>query len=199
MRTSTVFSALLAGGALATPVRKLLEERALVVDWVTATTVVWVTEGQPLPTPAAASKKAAVAGYQPHHHAHAHAQAQPATTTTSPAPAPPPASPKPVAPAPAPAPAPEQKAAQPPAEQPTTTSTPPAPAPSKPASNSGSSNAPTSYPENLDTTSDVYKALVLQHHNVHRANHSADDLVWDDTLASYAEQTAKTCVWGHDL
>ncbi|KAI4121806.1 MAG: hypothetical protein LQ338_006168 [Usnochroma carphineum] len=208
MRTSIILTAVLAGGALATPVKKWLEERALVVDWVTTTTVVWVTEGETATAAPLPYQKAAVApAYVPHYHAHAHAHpAAPPVTTPAPAAAPPPASSKPAAPAPvldqkAPAPVLDQKAPQPPAQQPTPTSTPPAPAPSPNTNsdNSGSTEAPTSYPADLDTTSDVYKALVLQHHNIHRANHSADDLVWDDTLAGYAEQSARTCVWGHNL
>ena len=193
MRTSAILCAVLAGGALATPVRKYLEERAIVVDWVTTTTVVWVTEGQTVPTPAAAPQKAAVAPSPHHAHKHAHAYSAPQSpTSTTPTPTPSPTSTSVVS-------------VQQPAETPKTTSTsvaaPPAssqPAPSA-GSGSGSANAPTGYVDNLDTTSDTYKALVLQHHNIHRANHSADDLVWDDTLASYAEQTAKTCVWGHSL
>ncbi|KAL8827092.1 MAG: hypothetical protein Q9170_007155 [Blastenia crenularia] len=198
MRTSIILSTLIAGGSLATPVKKWLEERALVIDYVTTTTVVWVTAGQPLPTtstmaavaaaPAAPKKAAAAPNYHPHKHAHPH------PTTPSSSPTPPPPSSSPVAPAPVPA-------SSSPVEQPKSTSTPPPPPPATttPATSSGSSNAPTGYVDNLDTTSDVYKALVLTHHNVHRSNHSADDLVWDDTLASYAAQTAKTCVWGHDL
>ncbi|KAI4171202.1 MAG: hypothetical protein LQ343_004408 [Gyalolechia ehrenbergii] len=193
MRSATIISVLLATGALATPVAKWLEERALVVEKLTTTTVVWVTAGQPMPTsPVTAPKQAAVvAGHKPHHRPHAHAAAaQPAPA----APALPPSSPAAVAPVP-------EKAAEPVVEQPQ--SPPAAPPSSKPesdsGSNSGSSSAPTSYVDNLDTTSDTYKALVLQHHNIHRANHSADDLTWDDTLAKYAEQTAKTCVWAHDL
>ena len=58
---------------------------------------------------------------------------------------------------------------------------------------------PTTFVPDLDTTSHVYKALVLQHHNIHRRNHSAPDLTWSDEMAQYAETTAKTCIWGHSL
>lgn len=58
---------------------------------------------------------------------------------------------------------------------------------------------PATFVPNLDTTSNVYKALVLQHHNIHRRNHSAPDLTWSDQMAQYAETTAKTCKWGHSL
>ncbi|KAL8636824.1 MAG: hypothetical protein Q9228_005830 [Teloschistes exilis] len=203
MRTSIILTAALASGILAKPVRKLLEERALVVDVVTTTTVVWVTEGAPTPAPkpapvAVADKnpqKAAVnPGYQPHHHAHAHAQPQPAQ----------PAAPQPAAPQPettsAPPAAPPVTTSAPAPQQPTTSTAPAAPAaPPNTGSNSGSSNAPTNYPSDLDSSSAAYKAIALEHHNVHRANHSANDLEWDDTLAGYAAETAKTCVWGHSL
>jgi uncharacterized protein YkwD len=44
-----------------------------------------------------------------------------------------------------------------------------------------------------------YVSTALYHHNVHRANHSASDLSWDDSLASYALNTAQTCVFAHDM
>ena len=43
-----------------------------------------------------------------------------------------------------------------------------------------------------------YKSAVLFHHNVHRTNHSAPALVYDDTLAGYAAEVARTCVFKHD-
>ena len=57
---------------------------------------------------------------------------------------------------------------------------------------------PSTFVPNLDPTSSIYKGLTLQHHNIHRRNHSAEDLTWNNTLAEYAETTAKTCIWGHD-
>lgn len=44
-----------------------------------------------------------------------------------------------------------------------------------------------------------YNELVLAHHNVHRRNHSAPDLVWDDNLAATAYQIASSCVYAHDV
>jgi uncharacterized protein YkwD len=38
----------------------------------------------------------------------------------------------------------------------------------------------------------------LDHHNIHRANHSAPPLVWDQALADTAMKLAQTCVYGHD-
>ncbi|KAK7433212.1 hypothetical protein QQZ08_000147 [Neonectria magnoliae] len=44
-----------------------------------------------------------------------------------------------------------------------------------------------------------YKTVMLNYHNLHRANHSVDALTWDATLAQYAENSAKTCVFEHDM
>lgn len=59
------------------------------------------------------------------------------------------------------------------------------------------SGLPLTYQPNLDPESATYQGLVLLNHNVHRANHSVPDLVYNSTLASYAEQIAKTCVYNH--
>ena len=56
---------------------------------------------------------------------------------------------------------------------------------------------PLDYQPNLDPESATYQGLVLLNHNIHRANHSVPDLVYNSTLASYAEQIAKTCVYNH--
>ena len=56
---------------------------------------------------------------------------------------------------------------------------------------------PLTYQPNLEPESDTYKGLVLLNHNVHRANHSVPDLVYNSTLALYAEQIAKTCIYDH--
>ncbi|KAI9047031.1 hypothetical protein LZ554_009105 [Drepanopeziza brunnea f. sp. 'monogermtubi'] len=61
--------------------------------------------------------------------------------------------------------------------------------------------APVSYPETKieDTKPTDYKSTALYHHNKHRANHSAEALLWDDTLASYAKTIAYNCVFEHDM
>lgn len=56
---------------------------------------------------------------------------------------------------------------------------------------------PLTYQPDLDTEGATYQGLVLLNHNIHRANHSVPDLVYNSTLASYAEQIAKTCVYNH--
>lgn len=45
--------------------------------------------------------------------------------------------------------------------------------------------------------SPTYQDTIIQHHNVHRANHSAPNLVWNQTLASYAQAKANTCKFDH--
>ena len=58
---------------------------------------------------------------------------------------------------------------------------------------------PTTFVPHLDPSSLAYKDLTLEHHNIHRRNHSAEDLKWSDELAQYAEIAAKACVWAHNL
>lgn len=46
-------------------------------------------------------------------------------------------------------------------------------------------------------TDQNFQSQVLYHHNIHRANHSAPDVQWDDSLAQTALKIAQTCVYGH--
>jgi uncharacterized protein YkwD len=39
----------------------------------------------------------------------------------------------------------------------------------------------------------------LHHHNIHRANHSAPDLTWSDSLAATAQKIGETCVYAHSM
>lgn len=43
-----------------------------------------------------------------------------------------------------------------------------------------------------------YAQTVVDHHNAHRANHSAGALVWDAGLAATALKIAQSCVYAHD-
>jgi len=223
MRSSTVVSVLFAAAALATP---LLDRRVLVTKDIVVTVTDYVTAGA-VQVQSTSATSTSTAAYHHHHHQPASSQAQvvapvlsssskpyvapPATqeTTTS-------TSQPYVAP-----PATEQTTTStsqpyvaPPATQQTTTSTSPlyvappktttSPTPSPPTTStstqvqSANSNLPTTAVPNLDSASDIYKGLAAQHHNVHRQNHSASDMAWNQTLAGYAEQVAKTCVNGHD-
>jgi len=49
-----------------------------------------------------------------------------------------------------------------------------------------------------DSSLSDYAAPILNQHNLHRANHSAPALVWDDSLASIAATIAASCVYAHD-
>ncbi|TQS35751.1 hypothetical protein Golomagni_03818 [Golovinomyces magnicellulatus] len=44
-----------------------------------------------------------------------------------------------------------------------------------------------------------YELTTIERHNAHRFNHSSIELTWNKTLASFALETAKTCVFAHDL
>jgi uncharacterized protein YkwD len=43
-----------------------------------------------------------------------------------------------------------------------------------------------------------YAQTVVDHHNAHRANHSAPSLVWDAGLAATALKIAQSCNYAHD-
>jgi Cysteine-rich secretory protein family len=48
------------------------------------------------------------------------------------------------------------------------------------------------------TGTSAYQAMIIESHNIHRANHSASDLVWNSTLAESALALANTCSYGHN-
>ncbi|OKL55793.1 hypothetical protein UA08_08857 [Talaromyces atroroseus] len=48
------------------------------------------------------------------------------------------------------------------------------------------------------TATSAYQAMVIEAHNIHRANHSASDLIWNSTLAESALALANTCNYGHN-
>lgn len=41
--------------------------------------------------------------------------------------------------------------------------------------------------------------MVLHHHNIHRANHSAPDIAWSDSLAATAQKIGETCIYAHNM
>lgn len=171
MRTSLTLAAF-AAGALAVPYKRDVVTN---VNVVYVTDVVTVTAGQ---EPAAPVTKAEHYG----HHNWATTTVIETTSTQAPATyvAPSPSSTSEAAPvyqAPAPstyeAPAPVSSAA-------------PAKEYSPPTTSSSAAAAPTDY-----------KGIAVYHHNLHRSNHSAPDLEWDDGLASSAQIIAETCVYAH--
>ena len=44
-----------------------------------------------------------------------------------------------------------------------------------------------------------YASIAVYHHNIHRANHSANPVTWDDGLASIAAEIASSCVYAHNV
>lgn len=190
MRSSILLSAAFAAGSLATPLFK----RAYVTEVVEIVVTKYVTEGEAAPTKEREFVEAPVVttvhrkwgwGRPPKP-----SQVQQSTTivTVTPAPVPEPVTPV-VPPSPPPVQAPEpvkttivQEAAAP---KPTPSQAPaPAPVAQQPAAVNANTLAKlTSGPD--------YQAMVIRHHNFHRANHSVADLVWDDALASKALNDAQ--------
>jgi len=85
---------------------------------------------------------------------------------------------------------------------------PPAYTPEKSEPAPTSYDAPKSYSETPTSTKAAsssnakptgYQGMVLHHHNIHRANHSAPDLTWSDSLAATAQKIGETCVYAHNM
>jgi hypothetical protein len=82
----------------------------------------------------------------------------------------------------------------------TTTPTPawtPAPTSTAPAANWSSAPAASSAASSSASASSYAQAILDQHNN-HRANHSAPALVWDNNMASIAQQIGQSCVYAHN-
>ena len=48
-------------------------------------------------------------------------------------------------------------------------------------------------------SSDTLAGTGVDNHNTCRSSHSAENVAWNETLASYAAKTAATCVFAHDM
>ncbi|KAK4102331.1 PR-1-like protein [Parathielavia hyrcaniae] len=188
MKSTTLLAACGALLATASPIlqgRRLFVETDVVVEWVTVT----VTEGDTStvfrrpnhekPTPITTSS--------------------PEPSSTPPPPPPPPPSsavPEPVLPTPEPSPEPIPEPSPEPSPEPAPVAVAPVvevpqPSPEAPEATPPTEEAPAAQPSD-------YQSTALYHHNIHRFNHSADALAWDDGLASSAETLAKRCVFEHD-
>lgn len=189
-----------------------LDKRALETQWVTDIVTVTVTVDPSAPSSAGgvfiqavSSQPAAAPTPQVQAPAPKPVYAAPPPPVSSPKPAPPPPSPAPAAPetttvvvpvvqapkSPAPAPSPEVAAKPSPKPSPSPSPSPaasPKPAASPAASSSSSSSGATDY-----------QSAMVNEHNIHRANHSAPALEWDDQLAGFAQITASGCVFAHDM
>ena len=196
MRSANLVSVLFAAGTLATPV---LDPRVLVTEHVVVTVTDYVTAGA---QPPSTSSTLTVAAASPDvkgnyvivkpHSRHHHKAAAPVVVSTPEAVVVAPKSTSTSTSAPAVIPPTSSSQAAP---APVTTQAPPADP--KPAA--GSSDLPKTKVAGLTSEDEVYKGLTLLHHNVHRSNHSVPALEWNQTLADFAKESAKTCVWGHNL
>ena len=174
MRSSTIISALFALGALSSPINP---KRDLVTDIVVVTVTDIVYEGETPSTPPA-----------DHVWTHSWTHSTPTSTpvvvveSTSTA--------APIAPTTSTV-APASSAAAPVSSAPAATS--------EPAASPVSDGAPTTLVPGLDVSSPTYTAIALQHHNVHRSNHSAQAVTYNETLARWAQEKATSCVWDESL
>ncbi|POR30918.1 Cell wall protein PRY3 [Tolypocladium paradoxum] len=188
MKSSLFLVAASALLASAGPLRK----RVMETDWVYEVVTVTVTAGQeaaPVPTAVFVESKQEPTpepiNYTP-------PPAPPVPTVTEPEPTmynPPPPPPVPTVTKPKPT---EQAPPQPTTLTPVVSPPTPSPQPTTTTQPAKGSNPPPYNPDN-------YEQTMLDQHNIHRRNHSAPDLVWDGTLAKYAENTGNTCVFQHDM
>ncbi|KAL6857800.1 hypothetical protein ACO1O0_005243 [Amphichorda felina] len=173
--------------AMASPIARPLDKRAMATDWVVETVTVTVTAGK-----GAIFTEQTKTRRPQHKPKPTIAPAPPAPTTTS-IPPPPPAPTSSAAPPPPPETtseaAPEPTFAPVPEPEPTTSAAP------KPTT----SAAPAPEPEKPDVDLGDYQTRMLYQHNLHRANHSSPALAWDAELAQWAKNTAESCVFAHDM
>ncbi|KAF2454494.1 CAP domain-containing protein [Lineolata rhizophorae] len=192
MRPSAIASIAFAAAALAGPVAK----RDMVTDWTYVTVTKFVTPGvdpTPAPTEDAGSANSPGSFFEmPWINRHSQPAAEP---TPSPSPSSSPSS----SPSPSPEPEPSSEPAPESEPEPEPTSAAPEPTSVAPASTTATPEpepAATETPSESD--GDDYISQCLNHHNAHRSNHSAADLVWDEGLAATAMKIAQSCVYDHD-
>ena len=206
MRSSVLFAALCATSTFAAPgFKKRVQVTDWVLDVVTVTDYIYVGANGPYAT----SVVGPVDDPRHHHDTSTSTTSiiiststSTSTSTTTPVPVvtptttavlpPPPPPPATTTAAPVPA---TTVVAPPPPPPPATT---PVPA-SNPATPGFFEGAPLSIIFDLADTDPVYKAIALVHHNVHRTNHSAPAVTWNDTVASWAREKANACVYDENL
>ncbi|KAI3326877.1 PR-1-like protein [Xylariaceae sp. AK1471] len=76
--------------------------------------------------------------------------------------------------------------------QPTSVVQDPAPEPSTVAAPAEASGSPA-------ISDSQFQDQAVFHHNIHRSNHSSPEIVWNQTIADWADNTAKTCHFAHDM
>jgi outer membrane biosynthesis protein TonB len=198
MRFATFLTALGAAVAIASPIHQALHKRVIVYDIITETDYVTVTEGA-VPTQTPEGVKTVlisttvwvnpVEASEPSSYAVPPPPPAPTTTCITTEPTPAPAAPTTTEPAPAAVPT-TTSEAPPPAEPAPTTTTEEA----APVAQSTTSVAAVAAASPTD-----YNSAAIDHHNYHRANHSAPDITWSDSLAASALVVANSCVFAHDM
>jgi uncharacterized protein YkwD len=211
MRSSVLLTSALAMGAIAGPIQKRYIVTDVELEIKTVTVYVTADLAEPTVQAVPTSSKHHSYGYG---YPHSKPEAQPsskaipkpssssAVVVPSSAPAysapaysaapPPPSS----TPAPKPTPAPTPKPA--PSSVVVTSQAPVASsAPSYSAPSYNNDNHPTGEIQATLSSGAEYQAAVLYHHNVARANHGADPLVWDASCEANAKIAAQRCVFEH--
>ncbi len=185
MRSSTLLSALFVAGAFSSPI---IRKRDYVTEYDIVTVVAYVTEDAAAAAVAATTTTAPGAQFYQGRYAFPLqsklfliGRIVPVSSSA--------ASTTPEAPAPA---APTTTIAAPPPPPPASSEAPAA------APSSSAAAAPAPAPVQQAPAGDNFQSNVLYYHNIHRANHSADPLQWNETLASAAQELAARCVMKHD-
>lgn len=92
---------------------------------------------------------------------------------------------------------------QAPAPPPPTTTAPPPPPPTTqappPPKPTTTQKAATPSKASSGGGAPAYSDIVVMHHNLHRANHSAPDIEWDEDLANTALAIAQSCQYEHNV
>jgi uncharacterized protein YkwD len=179
MRSVAVVLTALAASAVAAPLAEL-DARALTVYQTTDVYTTITETDTAIATNVAAVESSQVWKWKGSHHKHSSSQAAaaPAPSTTS----------TPEAPAATSAPPANTQVASTPA------SSAPAATSSAPAASSGSATVGSTGAYN----GDVYAQRVIDHHNIHRSNHSAGSVTWDANMAAIALEIANSCNYAHN-
>ncbi|CAM1506277.1 Fc.00g059180.m01.CDS01 [Cosmosporella sp. VM-42] len=160
----------------ASPLRAPHAKRIMVTDWVVDIVTVTVTAGAEPTAGVVFLEDPAPTTHKRVHHTRRPQPTKVVVTTT--------AAPEPQVPATTAAPAPEPETTV--VEE-------------KPSTTAEGPKTSAAAPVNGDISLDDFQTAVVDHHNLHRSNHSAPALEWDTTLAGYAENTANGCVFAHDM
>lgn len=197
MHSLVVVAAIFAAGVLASPINQQKRDMEVHVEYVTVVDYVY-DNGDRASTSATTYRDQRNYYYQDHPAKLAQstsvAAAAPVSSTANAAAAVAPSSS--AAPAVVPSKGPSSSTSVPPPPPPPATTT-ASPAPAAVPRQGGATSPKTLVP-NLKVDSPIYEAIALDHHNIHRSNHSAPDVVYNKTLATWAQAKAESCVWNED-